>query len=98
MWFGTTNGASHFDEQTWTSYPESDDGLAHKLVPSIVEDQDGALLFGTGYGLSRFDGQSWTTFDPYDGAPVSITDLALSPDGTLWVGTPIGVYHYAPAE
>jgi len=98
VWFGTTKGASHFDGQTWASYPESEDGLAHKLVPSIVEDQDGALLFGTGYGLSRFDGQSWTTFDPYDGAPVSITDLALSPDGTLWVGTPIGVYHYAPEE
>ncbi len=24
--------------------------------------------------------------------------LALAPDGSLWVGTPIGAYHYAPAE
>ncbi len=98
VWFGTASGVSHFDGQAWTSYTESDDGLAHKLVPGIIQDQDGALLFGTGYGLSRFDGQSWTTFDAHEGAPVSITALALSPDGTLWVGTPIGVYHYALAE
>ena len=30
--------------------------------------------------------------------PISITGLALAPDGSLWVGTPIGAYHYAPAE
>jgi sugar lactone lactonase YvrE len=98
VWFGTTDGASHFDGQTWTSYPESDDGLAHKLVPSIVEDRDGVLWFGTGYGLSRFDGQSWTTQPYHEGAPLSITGLAFSPDGSLWVGTPIGAYHYALAE
>jgi hypothetical protein len=98
VWFGTIDGASRFDGQTWTSYPESDDGLAHKLVTSIVEDRDGAVWFGTGYGLSRFDGQSWTTMPFHDGAPVSITGLAFSPDGSLWVGTPIGAYHYALAE
>jgi sugar lactone lactonase YvrE len=98
VWFGTTDGASRFDGQTWTSYPPSDDGLAHKLVPSIVEDRDGILWFGTGYGLSQFDGQNWTTFNPHDGAPSSITGLAFSPDGSPWVGTPIGAYHYAPAK
>jgi hypothetical protein len=61
---------------------------------------------GTSHGLSHFtdaagstgDGQSSTTFAGRDGSPVSITGLALAPDVSLWVGTPIGAYHYAPAE
>ena len=114
VWIGTIDGASHFIDPTgstgegpaWISYPESDDGLAQKLVTSILEDRDGSLWFGVSSGLSHLtdpadstgDGQSWTTFAGRDGSPGNAIDLALAPDGSLWVGTAIGAYHYAPAE
>jgi len=66
LWFGTADGVSRFDGQTWTTYTE-EDGLADNSVYAIAVDADGTLWFGTADGVSRFDGQTWTTYTEEDG-------------------------------
>ena len=71
------------------------DGLAHNLVTSILEDQEGYLWFGTmGRGVSRYDahgpdGERFdTTFTMDDGlAHNNVLCIGEDRDGTLWFGT-----------
>jgi hypothetical protein len=51
--FGTNDGVSHFDRETWTTYT-ADDGLAGDLVWSIAVGPAGALWFGTCSWVSRY--------------------------------------------
>jgi|GEM_PF-3996054 len=53
VWFGTTNGVSRFDGQSWTSYTEAD-GLGHNDIEAITIAPDGAIWFATDGGISRF--------------------------------------------
>jgi signal transduction histidine kinase len=41
--------------------------------------------------LAEMDRSTWTA---RDGAPQGITDLAQAPDGTLWIGTVGGLFHF----
>ncbi len=69
----------------WTAFRQ-EDGLAHNLVTSVVQTQDGAIWFATlGGGISRYDGQRWRTFRSEDGLPGNAFEtLHEAQDGTLW--------------
>ncbi len=77
-------------------------GLPNSQVQSIVQDKTGFIWIGTGDGLARWDGQRFEVFRNIQGNPSSlgasfISDLLLTRDGTLWVGTiGGGVNRYRP--
>lgn len=58
---------------------------------NIVVAPDGTVWAGASNYLVHFDGLAWITYP----VPDSITDLAFSPDGSLWVAS-TGIYHYFP--
>jgi ligand-binding sensor domain-containing protein len=93
-------GMTSFDGTTWTHYdPQSCGSLCGaNCVPShfirdIEIDASGVKwIANEGCGLVRFDGQTWTTFGEEQGlARRFAKDLALAPDGSVWVATSNGV-------
>jgi signal transduction histidine kinase/ligand-binding sensor domain-containing protein len=65
------------------------DGRPFGAVYAIVQDRRGYLWIGADAGLFRFDGSRFTASDDINDAPLpkaAVTALALSADGTLWVG------------
>ena len=78
-------------------------------VVSVASDARGHLWFGTANkGLWRFDSlvrsadgseEPWAAYTTEDGLPSNTIDvLATAPDGTVWVGTPMGVAKKASGE
>ena len=71
---------------SWTTL----DGLPQNSVGAIVQTPDGYIWLGTQEGLVRFDGMDFEVFDRKntDAFRVSqVNQLAVSPDGTLRMGT-----------
>jgi hypothetical protein len=94
LWFGTSDGVSRFDGQTWTTYT-TEHGLADNEVGSVALGPDGDLWFGTSGGVSRYDGSTWTTYTNEDGlAHTHVASVAVGPDGALWFGTMGGVSRF----
>lgn len=61
MWFGTDNGVSSYDGNTWVNYSETD-GLISNNVLCIAVDIDGSLWFGTDNGVSHLNGSTWKSY------------------------------------
>lgn len=65
-------------------------GLPHRSIFTIIQDQDGYLWLGTQAGLVRFDGVYMTVFDRWN-TPVLKNDCILSlhqdRTGVIWIGT-----------
>jgi ligand-binding sensor domain-containing protein len=99
-------GAGTADE-VWASFSE-EDGLANNRVNAIAVAPDGAVWFGTGRldyypwapspgygGVSRFDGETWTTYTEEDGLAGNwVSDIAIAPDGALWLATAGGLSRF----
>ena len=69
---------------------ETDDGLPHGSVITMLQTRDGYLWLGTLGGLVRFDGVRFTVFDP-DNTP-GLTDRAIvylfeDSHRILWIGS-----------
>ncbi|MFT5142151.1 MAG: signal transduction histidine kinase/ligand-binding sensor domain-containing protein [Rhodothermales bacterium] len=67
-------------------------GLSHRMVYDILEDQQGYMWFATREGLNRFDGHRFVVYTHEPGDSLSIPDSRVkrmfeSADGTLWIGT-----------
>ena len=77
LWIGTTAGLARYREGRLTTIPT---GAA---VQSLAESDD-TLWVGTDRGLFRFDRKRFTPAGTWKSA---ITSLAVSRDGSLWVGT-----------
>jgi signal transduction histidine kinase/DNA-binding NarL/FixJ family response regulator len=85
MWFGTIEGVSCFDGETFVNYTTAD-GLAHDAVWAIAQDRSGTLWLGTEGGLSRFDGTGFTSFTSSDGlGHDDVRAIHCADDGLLWV-------------
>ncbi len=72
-----------------------EDGLSHRRVYDILQDQQGFLWFATQNGLDRFDGLTIKSFRREAGDPSSlpdsyVVDLAEDERGTLWIATKSG--------
>ncbi len=93
-WFGTDNGLSSFDGDTWTQY-DVWNLLSENHVLSIDVGLDGWIYFGTnGGGINRFDGV--TSASPWDTQWTNlpsdaVTAIHIAPDGIQWFGTDKGL-------
>jgi ligand-binding sensor domain-containing protein len=72
------------------------DGLAHNFVSSIFQDSRGFVWFSTIDGLSRFDGYQFTNFGLDQGLPGRLSMMAEGDDGTYWIASWEGLYHFDP--
>ena len=80
-----------------------EDGLSNNIVTSCLQDTRGFIWIGTRDGLNRFDGYNFRTFRDTDNSPKPIGNswilgMAIDPNGTLWVGTYMGIYKYNEKE
>jgi len=73
----------------WTTYNESNSGIADDLVFATAADNAGNIWFGTSKGISKFDGSNWRTYDSYGGCGVIFKDNT----GNMWL-VPLPVYSY----
>lgn len=95
-WFGTEQGLSSFDGQTWTSYTASEIRLENAQINALAEDSQGQIWVGTLSGASVWDGQTWTA---YTAAPGGLLDTAIysleiqpTPNGdVIWFGGGLGI-------
>ncbi|GAB4546857.1 MAG: hypothetical protein Kow0063_41390 [Anaerolineae bacterium] len=87
VWAGAgMDGILHFDDENWTSYTADDiieGDFALVDVQSVVVDPEGMLWAGNYSSLLRFDGETWVAYE--DSAVETIDDIAIKPDGTVWV-------------
>ncbi|MEP6584619.1 MAG: two-component regulator propeller domain-containing protein, partial [Ginsengibacter sp.] len=71
---------------------QTDAGLSHSNVISILQDTRGFMWFGTRDGLNKYDGYNFTVYknDPKDKLTISnnyIFDMTESSNGDLWIAT-----------
>ena len=74
-----------------------DQGLSENTVYCILQDTKGFMWFGTKDGLNRYDGSSFRVFRHSVLNPSSLGNnfircMAEGADGTLYIGTDIGLY------
>ena len=86
LWFGTDNGISRFDGNTWKTYTIAD-GLSSNGIIDGALDTDGSLWFLTAKGASHFKEGKWTNYPNEDSPRMdSPAAFAIGPDGTKWFG------------
>lgn len=93
MWFGTQEGISKYDGDTWTNFnTTSHTGLIHNTISAIGVDDDGQIWVGTDFGLSFFDGTDWKSYTETDGlADNRVKYLKADGEGNLWIANNDGV-------
>ncbi len=74
-------------------------GLSHRLVYDLLEDRQGYMWFATREGLNRFDGHRFVVYmhEPGDSLSIpesKVTRVFESADGTLWIGTDVGLVRF----
>ena len=87
LWFGTLNGVSRLDDDTWMTFDRSD-GLGDNFVWCVAEDLRGHIWVGTATGASRYDGQAWSHYTPEDGmARGMVRTILVDGEGQVWFGS-----------
>ncbi len=87
LFFFPSSGLSQAYTLNFQSF-DVEDGLLHRNVTSIFEDNDGIIWVGSKRGLQRFDGhdfKSWTTKTAPLGKVDHITSIGQDQDGWLWI-------------
>lgn len=85
--------------QYYFKHYQTQDGLPHHAVRSILQDSKGFMWVGTRAGLCRFDGYNFKLCenknDPFNNIGNNVINtLTEGKSGILWVGTGKGMYHY----
>ncbi len=106
LWIGTAAaGLARYDpvHDTFTTYPVGRGGLSHATVSCITEDGHGGLWIATGAGdgvggLDHLDPATGVitqlhhdASDPQRLPDNSVRSILLAADGTLWIGSHLGV-------
>ncbi len=65
-------------------------------IVSLDVDDKGVVWAGSEYaGVTRFDGNIWTQYTMKDGlSDDNVKNIAVAPDGTIWIGTNNGISIY----
>ncbi|MCB9232409.1 MAG: T9SS type A sorting domain-containing protein [Bacteroidia bacterium] len=90
IWVGTNQGVSKFDGHTWTSWTSGNSALRLGYLSDLETDQNGHIWAVSSQfeGAMRFDGNNWQEeLRYYNGMPVRFSDIALAPDGKIWLST-----------
>ena len=82
---------------------QTEDGLAHNTVVTVIQDQRGFIWAGTKEGLNRFDGYTFKSFKNRSTQFGSIGNnviISLCEDhhGMIWVGTNHGLFQFDPYQ
>ena len=90
VWIGTDGaGVVVFDGETWTSYTEANSELVGSDIKALAIDPNGNVWAGTdGNGINFFDGNRWVNYQVEDSPGLNrnyIEDIAIAPDGKVWV-------------
>ncbi|MBI5022445.1 MAG: hypothetical protein HZB59_13500 [Ignavibacteriales bacterium] len=90
MWFGTTDGVSVYDGQTFTNFT-THDGLPGNFVNQILPDRNipGIVWIIAGSRLCKFIDNSITRIQLNAGSVISIHQ---DNRGVIWCGTDVGVF------
>lgn len=81
--------------------PVDDAWLQRSLVYFLRRDRRGWIWVGGGGGVDVYNGRSWTHLSPDDGLIWDETDQNAffeDNDGSIWIGTPVGVSHILRPE
>lgn len=71
----------------WVKHYSPENGLAHREVNAILQDQQGFMWFGTKFGLNRFDGKIFIRYTK-EGDGLAFDDIhsmAIDAAGNLWL-------------
>lgn len=70
-----------------TQFFSIEDGLSHRDVQCIHQDQQGFIWLGTNYGLNRFDGYQfkWFTKEKHGLQSNTINHIVADGDGLMWL-------------
>jgi signal transduction histidine kinase/ligand-binding sensor domain-containing protein len=75
------------------------DGASAGPYRAFLEGADGVVWLGGRYGLTRHAGDRFTTVSSTSGFPVDyVKAVQADAQGTLWLGTSVGIVRVAPAE
>ena len=89
VWVGTDeSGVFYYDGTNWTTYRRSptqpENGPIDNEIIDIDIAPDGTPWVATPSGVSHFDGQAWTNYSTLSLIDTSITQVEVSPAGTVW--------------
>jgi signal transduction histidine kinase/streptogramin lyase len=99
LWFCTAEGLSRFDGYRFITYGV-DEGLAHRLISTVMETKAGDHFVGTARGISRInrgnEGARFTTFTPEgQGGRNYVTALRESRTGKfIWCATATQLFEW----
>lgn len=102
IFFGfTTILRSQFSELQIKVY-DFDDGISHRNVFKILQDDDGFIWAATINGLSRFDGYKFLNFNSTDAQKYIphdvISDMTITPNNYIWLGNPDYLTGFDPSS
>ena len=99
LWFGTANGISSYDGQTFTNLGAKGNEFTTGRVDKIYQSPDGMLWLATDKGVVIYANGVWSILDHRDGlAGNRIKDIYADSDGSFWFATNGGVSHYKRPE
>ncbi|MFO1515252.1 MAG: two-component regulator propeller domain-containing protein, partial [Verrucomicrobiota bacterium] len=96
IWAATEGaGLYRLQDNSWTRYGV-ESGLSNSYVWSLIQDRRGDIWAGTwGGGLFRLEGDRFVQQFDFEQRGEPVTALCESPDGTLWIGTAVGLIRWA---
>jgi ligand-binding sensor domain-containing protein/signal transduction histidine kinase len=106
IWFGTDEGLNRFDGHEFKIFKHQENNtnsIIGNTVQALAVDSDSTLWIGTTNGLSRYHPKTerieqlhTDPINPTRPNGVSVRDIAIHPDGTIWIaylGTGVDVYY-----
>jgi ligand-binding sensor domain-containing protein len=97
-WLGTKNYVVRLDrEKRPDQYLDCRNGGGEVDVQSLARDRRGNLWVGVNGGFFALDTAGRRTVDFSRAVGCTVSDIYEAADGTLWLGTPKGLYTYHPA-